>query len=477
VTQPLTGARSFTGVGHRFNFTKDMEKTRLAVLVVDDEPALREVLSLRIADWGYDVRTSADVAEAERELDRQQPDLVLCDVRLPGGSGLDLLKRIKRHDERMTVVMITAHADVDKAVEAMKSGAADFLTKPLDYVMLQALLEAAAGELRQRQESRSLDARLQNTNGTGGLVGQTRSMRELRRMIEVVAGTDASAIITGESGTGKEVVARAVHNMSSRRDKPFIAINAAAIPEGLIESEVFGHEQGAFTGATRARPGCFELANGGTLFLDEIAEMPIALQPKLLRILEEGHARRLGGSKEIPFNVRVIAATNRNAAQAIREGQLREDLFYRLNVFELHLPALRDRVDDVGLLAQHFIRDFSKKHGMDVSGVGEAARQLLEAHAWTGNVRELRNVIERAVIVARTGWIEPRHLPPYIQALKPGGDPTVTLPAGTTLAEAERVLIMQTLERVGNNKAEAARQLGLDVKTIRNKLRSYGQDG
>jgi DNA-binding NtrC family response regulator len=205
--------------------------------------------------------------------------------------------------------------------------------------------------------------------------------------------------------------------------------------------------------------------------------MPIALQPKLLRILEEGHARRLGGSKEIPFNVRVIAATNRNAGQAIRDGMLREDLFYRLNVFELHLPPLRDRVDDVGLLAQHFIREFGKKHGMDVSGVGEAARQLLEAHSWTGNVRELRNVIERAVIVARTGWIEPRHLPPYIQALKPGGDPTVTLPAGTTLAEAERVLIMQTLERVGNNKAEAARQLGLDVKTIRNKLRSYGHDG
>jgi len=449
---------------------------RLAVLVVDDEPALREVLSLRIADWGYDVTTVADVAEAERVLDRQPPDLVLCDVVLPGGSGLELLKRIKRQDPRLPVVMITAHGDIDRAVEAMKTGAADFLTKPLDYPVLQALLESAASELRQQEESRTLDAHLQRQQSATGLVGQSRPMRELRRIIETLASSDASAILTGESGTGKEVVARAVHSLSSRRDKPFIAINAAAIPEGLIESEVFGHEQGAFTGAAKARPGVFELANGGTLFLDEIAEMPISLQPKLLRILEDGRARRLGGSREVAFDVRVLAATNRSPAQAIRDGQLREDLFYRLNVFELYMPPLRDRADDVGLLAQHFIREFGRKHGMDVEGVGDTARRLLEAHSWTGNVRELRNVIERAVIVARTGWIEPRHLPPYLQALKPGGEPTVTLPAGTTLAEAERVLIMQTLERVGNNKAEAARQLGLDVKTIRNKLRSYGQE-
>ena len=453
-----------------------MDTPPLAVLVVDDEPALREVLSLRIADWGYEVRTASDVAEAERALDRNPPDLVLCDVQMPGGSGLDLLKRIKRQDERLPVVMITAHGDIDKAVDAMKAGAADFLTKPLDYVMLQALLESAAGDLRQRYESRSLDAHLQRQQSAPGLVGQSRAIRELRRTIEVVAATDASAILTGESGTGKEVVARAIHSMSTRRDKPFIAINTAAIPEGLIESEVFGHEQGAFTGAAKSRPGVFELANGGTLFLDEIAEMPVALQPKLLRVLEEGRARRLGGSREVAFDVRVLAATNRNPSAAIRDNQLREDLFYRLNVFEIRLPPLRDRADDVGLLAQHFIREFSRKHSMDVQGVGEPARQLLEAHAWTGNVRELRNVIERAVIVARSGWIEPRHLPPYLQALKGGGEPTVTLPAGTTLAEAERVLILQTLERVGNNKAEAARQLGLDVKTIRNKLRSYGQE-
>jgi two-component system, NtrC family, response regulator HydG len=453
-----------------------MESTRLDVLVVDDEPALREVLSLRIEDWGHEVRAVGDTVECERELDRRRPDIVLCDVVLPGETGLELLKRVKRQDERLPMVMMTAHGNIDAAVEAMKAGATDFLTKPLDYAMLYALLEATASDVRQRRGSQSLSNQLERQTPAGGMVGQSRSMREIQRTIEVLASSDASAIITGKSGTGKEVVARAVHALSSRRNEPFIAINAAAIPEGLIESEIFGHEPGAFTGATRARPGVFELANGGTLFLDEIAEMPISLQPKLLRILEDGRARRLGGSKEVQFDVRVIAATNRSPAQAIRDGMLREDLFYRLNVFEVSLPALNERSEDIGLLAQHFVGEFGRKHQMNVEGVGAAAGALLESHPWPGNVRELRNVIERAVIVARSGWIEPRHLPPYLQASAPGSKSTLTLPAGTTLAEAERMLILQTLERVGNNKAEAARQLGLDVKTIRNKLRSYGRD-
>jgi two-component system response regulator HydG len=450
--------------------------TRLAVLVVDDEPALREVLSMRIADWGHEVRTVADVAAAERELDIRRPDIVLCDVVLPGSSGLALLHRIKERHQELPVVMMTAHGNIDSAVEAMKAGASDFLTKPLDHRMLQALLEATAGTVRRAHAARALNEQLDHLDGMG-VVGHTRAMRELQRTVQMLASSDASAIITGESGTGKEVVARAIHRLSARRDKPFVAINAAAIPEGLIESEVFGHEQGAFTGATRARAGCFELAEGGTLFLDEIAEMPIALQPKLLRVLEDGRARRLGGSKDIRFDVRVLAATNRSAPQAIRDGRLREDLFYRLNVFELVIPPLRERTEDIALLAQHFVRDFGRKHQMRIEGVSDSARELLEAHAWPGNVRELRNVIERAVIVAREGWIERRHLPPYLQGLRAGGQPTLTLPAGTTLAEAERQLILQTLERVGDNKAEAARQLGLDVKTIRNKLRGYGRNG
>jgi DNA-binding NtrC family response regulator len=450
-----------------------MALPRLSILVVDDEPALREVLSLRITDWDHDVRAVADAAEAEREIERARPDMVLCDLVLPGTSGMELLKRIKRQDEHLPVVMMTAHGNIDGAVETMKAGATDFLTKPLDYTALCALLTVTAEELAQRRTANSLDAAIVST-ASGGLIGNSRAIRALGRTIASLASSDASAILTGESGTGKEVTARAIHAASARRDKPFIAINAAAIPEGLVESEVFGHEQGAFTGATRARPGVFELANGGTLFLDEIAEMPIALQPKLLRVLEDGRARRLGGSRDIAFDVRVLAATNRQPAQAIREGRLREDLYYRLNVFEITLPPLRERIDDVALLAQHFVRDLGRKHGVEVEGVGDAARELLEAHAWPGNVRELRNVIERATIVARSGWIEPRHLPPYLQALRQGGSPTLTLPAGTTLAEAERLLILQTLDRVGNNKAEAARQLGLDVKTIRNKLKTYG---
>lgn len=452
-----------------------MDSPRLGVLVIDDEPALREVLSLRIADRGHDVRAVGDAAEAERQIDRHRPDVVLCDLVLPGSSGMELMRRIKRNDERLPVVMITAHGNVDGAVEAMKSGATDFLTKPLDYVSLHALLESIASDVRRRREGQSLDTRLDRQTASGGVLGQGKAMRNVRQTIESLASSDAAAILTGESGTGKEVAARAIHALSARRDKPFVAVNAAAIPEGLIESEIFGHEQGAFTGATRARPGVFELADGGTLFLDEIAEMPIALQPKLLRVLEDGRARRLGGSRDVRFDVRILAATNRPPAEAIRAGRLREDLYYRLTVFELTLPPLRDRTEDIPLLAQHFVREFAGKHHVKVDGVGDMARELLESHAWPGNVRELRNVIERATIVARAGWIEPRHLPQYLQMLHHGSQPTLSLPAGTTLAEAERLLILQTLERAGNNKAEAARQLGLDVKTIRNKLRAYGR--
>jgi DNA-binding NtrC family response regulator len=445
----------------------------LKVLVVDDEPALREVLSLRIDTWGYRVVTAGDALEAERLLGEVEPDIVLSDVRMPQVSGLELLRRLKGRDAARPVILMTAHGSIDTAVEAMKQGAQDFLTKPLDYTKLHVLLETTAADLRRRREAESLERSLDGAGGLGLLIGRSAPMRELYATLEVLAASDASALITGESGTGKEVVARTIHELSARHGAPFVAVNSAAIPEGLIESELFGHEKGAFTGAVRMREGCFEQAHGGTLFLDEIAEMPIALQPKLLRILEDGRVRRLGGSRETAFDVRVLAATNRPAAAAVEEGYLREDLFYRLNVFELVVPPLRERIDDLPLLVQHFIREFNRKHAMEVTGVRDESRSLLEAYPWPGNVRELRNVLERAVIVARSGWVEPSHLPPYFRSTA-SGRPTLQVPVGTSAAEAEKALILKTLEHVGNNKAEAARRLGVDVKTIRNKLKSYG---
>lgn len=453
-----------------------METNRLGVLVVDDEPALREVLSLRIGSWGYAVRAAADAEEAEATLSRYRPDFVLSDVILPGRSGLDLLRHIRTHDPSVPVVMITAHGHVDAAVEAMKAGASDFLTKPLNYPALQGMLAAADEDLRQRRATGALLEMLDRHPLPTGLVGRSRVMIELMRLVDQLAASDTPALLSGESGTGKEVVARAVHALSPRREGPFVAVNAAAIPEGLIESEIFGHEVGAFTGATRSRPGCFELAHGGTLLLDEIAEMPLALQPKLLRILEDGRTRRLGGSSEIRFDVRVLAATNRSPPAAIRDGRLREDLYYRLSVFELVLPPLRERSEDVRLLTQYFVREFARKHALPVVGIREAASARLEAHSWPGNVRELRNVLERAVILARSGWVDVHHLPGFLQNLSGGGAPTITLPLGTSWADAERELILRTLERVGNNKAEAARQLGLDVKTVRTKLKTWGRN-
>ncbi|HVH39145.1 MAG TPA: sigma-54 dependent transcriptional regulator [Gemmatimonadaceae bacterium] len=453
-----------------------MGTTALDVLVVDDEPALREVLSIRLQDWGFGVTTACDAAEADAMLERARPDIVLTDVVLPGISGIELLRRLKRHDPTLPVILMTAHANVDAAVEAMKVGATDFLTKPIDTETLHALLCAVDADRRQRWHDEKLDRELA-ADSTHGLIGASRSMQSLREQVAVLATSDASALLVGESGTGKEVAARAIHALSPRRARPFIAVNAAAIPEGLIESEIFGHEQGAFTGAVGARAGCFELADGGTLLLDEIGEMPMALQPKLLRVLEDGRVRRLGSSREVGFDVRVIAATNRSPAEAVREGRVREDLLYRLNVFELTLPPLRERASDIPLLVRHFIHLFNGRHGATVEAVRDTALARLEGWHWPGNVRELRNVIERAVVIARRGWIEPAHLPPYVKSDPGAAGKSLELPPRTTLAEAERLLVLSTLERHGHNKAAAARELGLDVKTIRNRLRAWGVEG
>lgn len=298
-------------------------------------------------------------------------------------------------------------------------------------------------------------------------------MRELFELLQVLANSDASAIITGASGTGKEFAARTIHKLSRRSQGPFVAVNSAAIPEGLTESALFGHVRGAFTGAAGTRPGYFELADGGTLFLDEISEMPASLQPKLLRVVEDGRVRKLGGRRELKVDVRVLAATNRDPEKAVESSHLRRDLYYRLSVFTVPVPLLRDRVEDIPLLAQHFVRAFNEKHGAEVEGVSAEAMDHLRGYSWLGNVRELRNVIERALILARRGWIEAVHLPPFIRNPPVEAGEGIVLPLGATAAEAEKHLILETLKREGNNKTRAARILGLDVKTIRNKLRSY----
>ena len=452
----------------------DPQDRGFRVLVVDDEAAMREILAQRLESWGYQVLLAPDAETASAMAEGEDPQVVISDVVLPGTTGIELLPRLKAGRPERPVILITAHGSIDDAVEAMKRGALDFLTKPLDYESLRATLEDVRRRIEASRLTRDLQATLASSPGPGGLVGVSEAIRNVFALIHSVATSDATVLLVGETGTGKELAARAIHDLSERRQGPFVALNAAAIPDTLIESELFGHEKGSFTGANRTHAGCFERADGGTLFLDEIAEMPVDVQPKLLRVLEQGAVRRVGGAAELPFSVRLVAATNRDPERAVAEGTLRQDLYYRINVFPIHLPPLRQRKEDILLLAQHFIELFNAKHSMNVVGFTDAAKERLLAHEWTGNVRELRNVIERATILARGGWLEESHLPPLVRLRRPLPADGVVLPADATVEEAERVLILETLDRVGQNKAEAARRLGVDVKTIRNKLRRYG---
>jgi len=436
---------------------------------------MREVLRLRLQEWGFEVCLAEDGTQGKDLAESYDPDIVISDVIMPQVSGMDLLRFLKAGDPDRPIILVTAQASIDLAVDAIKQGAQDFVTKPIDYPKLRLILEAAEREIDLRRESRRIASQLERGAGFGDFVGTSKSMREVYELISSIAKSDAPVIITGESGTGKELAARTIHELSPRAKGPFIAINASAIPENLMESEMFGHERGAFTGATGIQAGCFELANRGTLFLDEIAEMPPALQPKLLRVLEDRRVRRVGGSQEFLVDVRVLTATNREPRDAVEKGKLREDLFYRLNVFTVALPPLRERKTDIPLLVHAFIREFNAKHNSKVESCKAETLELLKSYSWPGNVRELKNIMERAVILAKGPWIESSHLPAYILS-SPASEAgsKIVLPMGVTAAEAEKELILKTLRLTGNNKAEAARQLGLDVKTIRNKLKTYG---
>jgi DNA-binding NtrC family response regulator len=451
------------------------------VLVVDDELNQRSALAAMLEAWGYRAETAADGAEALDKLREFDAAAIVTDLMMPGMDGAELLKRLREQGNAPPAIVLTAFGNMETAIRMVHDlGAFWFLEKPLQTGALRLLLERAVAQRRLAEYSERLERQLSSQGVLGELVGASAPMREIFSLIRQVAPTTATVLITGESGTGKELAARALHQLSPRRDGPFVAVNCAAMPETLIESELFGHEKGAFTGAVERRRGCFELAHGGTLLLDEIGEMPLATQAKLLRVLEERRVRRLGGSKEIEVDVRVLGASNRRLEEEVRAGRFREDLYFRLHVFEIRMPPLRERLEDLPLLCEAMIRELNQRHQCQVAGVSPEALALLRQQSWPGNVRELRNALERAVILAGSGMLGRQHFAGLAPAARePAGSAApapdeIRLRVGTTVDEAERALIEATLRYTGNNRTRAAAILGISQKTLFNKLREYG---
>lgn len=440
------------------------------VLIVEDDPSTRSGLAELVQAWGFHTDEARDGEEALRKVTTFRPAIIVSDLVMPRMGGHDLLRALHDQLSDITFILLTAQGTVDTAVEAMKDGAYDFLGKPVDPHRLRILLQKAVERQETLREVKHLRRQLREHGSFGRITGNSPTIRSVYRVMEQAAPTSASVLISGESGTGKELIAQTIHELSPRQSFPFVAINCAAIPETLLESEIFGHEKGAFTGAHDRRTGVFELAHRGTLFLDEIAEMRPSTQVKLLRVLQEQTFRRLGGRQEQSVDVRVIAATNVVPLEAVQNGKLREDLFYRLNVFALELPALRERKEDIPLLVQTFLNEFNATNAKAVRGVDQEAMFILERYAWPGNIRELRNVIERATILAGGEFIEAKHLPPALVAREDATLPILTIAAGTTVDEAERRLITLTLEHCRNNKTRAAGVLGISLKTLHNKL-------
>lgn len=448
---------------------------RHRILVADDEGSSRKGLKALLSNWGYEVEEASDGEEALQGAVGFLPAVVIADLVMPKLDGLGLLKAIQEELPFATVIILTGHGTIETAVAAMKQGAYDYLTKPVDVPRLRILIQRALEKGEALREVTLLRRRLKEVWGFGKLVGKGKAMQEVYRLIDLAAPTTAPVLISGESGTGKELVAHILHELSPRGQRSFVAVNCSAIPETLLESEIFGHERGAFTGAMERRVGCFELAHEGTIFLDEIAEMSPATQAKFLRILEDGTVRRLGGKTEIKVEVRVVAATNKDPLKAIKDGALREDLYYRLNVFNISLPPLRERKDDIPLLVQAFIEELNHRYEKRVKSVDETALLTLMRNAWPGNVRELRNTIERAIIVCDSDLITTKHLPPGLAGKTRDESPdALTIPLGVTLEEAEKNLIRRTLASVNNNKTRTAEILGISLKTLHNKLNRYG---
>ena len=458
--------------------------TQEKVLIVEDEENERTGLAELISAWGYRTDTAKDGLEGLEKVAAWSPAIVITDFKMPRMNGMELLQRLAEQPQQIAVILLTAQGSIDVAVDAMKAGAYDFLQKPLlgeARARLQQILQNAA---RQRGTTLELEVtrrKLRDTGLFGEMVGASKVMQEIFHLIEMVAPSTASVLITGESGTGKEMVARTIHELSPRKNKPFVAINCSAIPETLIESEIFGHEKGAFTGAMERRAGCFELAEEGTLLLDEIGEMPAGTQAKLLRVLEDRKLRRLGSKAETSIDVRVLAATNKVPEEAVAKGELRGDLYYRLNVFNIHMPPLREHKDDVPQLVESLLNDMNNKHSRDVAGVSDSVLQAFMTYNWPGNVREVRNTLERAVIVCDGKLVELKHLPPNFGSgglkISAGDGDSIRMDVGTTVEEAEKMLILKTLAATNNNKTRAAEILGISLKTLHNKLKEYGGSG
>ena len=433
------------------------------ILIVDDEKDTREFMA-RALSGKYEVVTAADAELAMRQLESDASiRLMLSDIRMPGEDGLTLMKAAKAAHPNLAVVLLTAFGSIDQAVAAMKDGADDFLTKPVDLDQLELRVEKALKAHRLEAEVNDLKAQLDEKYGLGNIVGSSPAMQRVFRMVRQAAPTDATVLLEGPSGTGKELVARAIHNLSPRAKGPFVAVELAAISPTLLEAELFGHEKGAFTGAVARRVGRFEAANHGTLFLDEISEMPLEIQVKLLRVLQEREFQRLGSNDPVKTDIRIVAATNRDLAAYVRAGKFREDLYYRLNVIDLHLPALKDRAGDIPLLVGRFLKEFGGKT------ISPEAMKLLEAYPWPGNVRELRNAVEKMCVLSPTGEIGEEDVP---DEMKRGG--ARTLSTAGTLDETEKEKILAVLEECGGNRTKAAERLGISRRTIYRKLEEYG---
>ncbi|MCE9578937.1 MAG: sigma-54 dependent transcriptional regulator [Deltaproteobacteria bacterium] len=442
------------------------------ILVVDDEVNARTALAELLRDEGYEVETAADAFKALGKLDAFTPDVVVTDLKMPGMDGIELVKKVRAQDEPPAVVVMTAFGAVHSAVDAMRAGAADYLTKPINFEELLVILTRVLDHQKLRAEAARMRRRLSERTARENIVGSSPPMQRVFEVVEQVAGSRATVLLTGESGTGKELVAAALHQRSPRAKGPFIKLHCAALAESLLESELFGHERGAFTGAVGRRDGRFQQADGGTLFLDEIGEISASVQVKLLRFLQEHEFERVGGDQTIRVDVRIIAATNRDLNAEVARGAFREDLFYRLNVVGIEMPPLRARKSDIAALALFFLDRYAKDNGKALEGFAPETLDLLMAHDWPGNVRELENAIERAVVMATGPKIEPRHLPPAVRPATstPSGMPPIP---GSTLAELERYAILETLASTGGSTSEAARVLGVSVRTIQYRLHEY----